>query len=131
MFSQFYQPTEQVVFSDDLVYEIYRRQPPPDSTLEALIGTAFRLTSINLLFTTDVMADLGVLVAQGQELALTNSLTPYFKAASLLDFEYYARQVLCPTIGKSTEDVELRGAGAAQQPAGDRGLSAGRPTTSA
>ena len=26
------------LFSDELVYEIYRRQPPPDSTLEALIG---------------------------------------------------------------------------------------------
>ena len=107
LFSQFYQPTEPVVFSDDLVYDIYRRQPPPDSTLEALIGTAFRLTSINLLFTTDVMADLGVLVAQDHELALTDSLTPYFKAASLLDFEYYARQVLWPYYRKRTEDVSF------------------------
>ncbi len=32
------------MFSDELVYEIYLRQPPPDSTLEALIGTAFRLS---------------------------------------------------------------------------------------
>ena len=96
LFSQFYQPGEQVVFSDELVYEIYRRQPPPDSTLEALIGIAFRLTSINLLFTSDVMAHLGVLVARDHRLGLTNSLTPYFKAATLLDFEYYARQILYP-----------------------------------
>ena len=96
LFTQFYQPTEQVVFSDELVYEIYKRQPPPDSTLEALIGIAFRLTSINLLFTSDVMANLGVLVARDHRLALTDSLTPYFKAASLLDFDYYARQVLYP-----------------------------------
>jgi hypothetical protein len=96
LFSQFYQPGEQVVFSDELVYEIYRRQPPPDSTLEALIGIAFRLTSTNLLFTSDVMAHLGVLVARDHRLRLTDSLTPYFKAATLLDFEYYARQILYP-----------------------------------
>jgi pimeloyl-ACP methyl ester carboxylesterase len=105
LFSQFYEPTEQVLFSSDLVYEIYRQQPPPDSTLEALIGVAFRLTSINLLFTSDVMADLGVLVARHHELGVTESLTPYFKAASLFDFEYYARQVLYPYYLKTSPDI--------------------------
>jgi hypothetical protein len=105
--SQFYEPGEQVVFSDDLVYELYKRQPPPDSTLEALIGIAFRLTSINLLFTSDVMADLGVLVAPNHRLTLTESLTPYFKAASLLDFEYYARRVLYPYYLQTAPDVSF------------------------
>jgi pimeloyl-ACP methyl ester carboxylesterase len=104
-FSEFYDPSEQVLFSDEMVYELYRRRPPPDSTLEALIGAAFRLVSINLLFTSDVMADLGVLVAQNHEIALTESLTPYFKAASLLDFEFYARQILYPYYNKTSPDV--------------------------
>jgi len=104
-FSEFYDPSEQVLFSDEMVYELYRRRPPPESTLEALIGAAFRLVSINLLFTSDVMADLGVLVAQNHEIALTESLTPYFKAASLLDFEFYARQVLYPYYLKTSPDL--------------------------
>jgi hypothetical protein len=107
LFSQFYQPDEQVVFGDELVYELYKRQPPPDSTLEALIGIAFRLTSTNLLFTSDVMADLGVLVARQHRLRLTDSLTPYFKAASLLDFEYYARQVLYPFYLQTGPDISF------------------------
>ena len=106
-FSEFYDPSQQVLFSDEMVYELYRRRPPPDSTLEALIGAAFRLVSINLLFTADVMADLGVLVAPNHEIAVTELLTPYFKAASLLDFEFYARQILYPYYKKTSPDVSF------------------------
>jgi pimeloyl-ACP methyl ester carboxylesterase len=94
--SEFYSPAEPVLLSDDLVYDIYRHRPLPDSTLEALIGAAFRLTSINLIFTSDVMAHVGVLVAPAQRLAITDSLTPYFKAAMELSFEDYARRVIYP-----------------------------------
>jgi hypothetical protein len=96
VFSEFYSPAEPMLLSDDLVYQIYRRRPPPDSTLEALIGAAFRLASMNLLFTSDVMARVGVLVAPHRRLAITDSLTPYFKAAMLLSFEDYAHRVLYP-----------------------------------
>jgi pimeloyl-ACP methyl ester carboxylesterase len=106
-FSEFYDPSEQVLFSDELIYELYRRRPLPDSTLEALIGAAFRLVSINLLFTSDVMADLGVLVAQNHQITLAESLTPYFKAASLLDFEFYARRILYPYYLKIAPDLSF------------------------
>ena len=96
VFSEFYSPAEPVLLSDDLVYDIYRRRPPPDSTLEALIGAAFRLTSMNLNFTSDVMAHVGVLVAPDRRLGITDSLTPYFKAAMQFSFEDYARRVLYP-----------------------------------
>jgi hypothetical protein len=82
--------------SEDLVYQIYKRRPPPDSTLEALIGAAFRLTSMNLMFTSDVMAHVGVLVAPDRRLGVTDSLTPYFKASMQLSFEDYAHRVIYP-----------------------------------
>ena len=31
---EFYSPAEPTLLSDDLVYEIYRHRPPPDSTLK-------------------------------------------------------------------------------------------------
>ena len=71
-------------------------RPPPDSTLEALIGAAYRLASINALFTSDVMAQVGVLVAPDRRLGVTDSLTPYLKAATQLSFEDYAHRVLYP-----------------------------------
>ena len=94
--SRFYVPGEAMVFGDELFYEIYRRDPLPDRTLEALIGAAFRLTSMNLIFTSDVMAHVGVLVGPGRRFGITASLTPYFKAAMELSFEDYARRFLYP-----------------------------------
>lgn len=92
--SRHYSPTEQVLFSDEMVYEIYRNGRPPDRTLEALIAVAFRFGLINLAFTSDVMTNAGLIVAPGHEIRLTESLTPYFKAASRLSFEDYARAIL-------------------------------------
>ena len=100
-------PGEPIQFSEDMVYGIYRRRPPPDSTLEALIGAAFRFASMNLLFTSDVMADAGVLVAPGYTPGITTSLTPYFKAATQLSFSDYAHRVIYPYYRKTAPDVSF------------------------
>jgi hypothetical protein len=105
VFSEFYAPGEPMVFSSELLYEIYQRRPVPDSSLEALIGAVFRLTSINLLFTSDVMSSVGVLVAPGRTPEITTSLTPYFKAAMVLSFQDYARRVLYPHYRQTSPDV--------------------------
>ena len=108
VFSEFYSAAaDQFVFSDDLVYQLYRRAPPPDRTLEALIGAAFRLSSINLLFTSDVLTDAGLLVPPERELSVTDSLTPYFKAASQLSFEDYATHILYPYYRQKFPDVSF------------------------
>ena len=105
-FSEFYSPAQPMVFSDDLVYEIYSCRPPPDSTLEALIGAAYRLASINALFTSDVMTHVGVLVAPDRRLGITNSLTPYFKAATQLSFRgLCAVASSIPTTARRSPDV--------------------------
>ncbi|MGH6898335.1 MAG: alpha/beta hydrolase [Geminicoccaceae bacterium] len=105
VFSEFYSPAEPMQLSDDLVYQIYKRRPPPDSTLQALIGAAFRLASMNLLFTSDVVTHVGVLVAPDRRLGITDSLTPYFKASMLLSFEDYAHRVLFPYYRETAPDV--------------------------
>ena len=105
MLSEVSSPTGQVMLNDDLVYQLYLRRPPPDSTLEALIGAAFRLSSIDLVFASDVLTGSGLLVAPGQELSITDSLTPYFKAASQLSFEDYALRILYPYYRRSAPDL--------------------------
>jgi hypothetical protein len=104
-FSEFYSPAEPMLLSDDLVYEIYKQRPPPDSTLEALIGAAYRLTSMNVVFTSDVMARVGVLVAPDRRLGITDSLTPYLKAATEISFEDYAHRILVPYYREISPDV--------------------------
>ena len=105
MLSEVYSPTGQVMLNDDLVYQLYLRRPPPDSTLEALIGAAFRLSSIDLLFASDVLTDSGLLVAPDHELSITDLLTPYFKAASQLSFEDYAEHILYPYYARVAPDL--------------------------
>jgi pimeloyl-ACP methyl ester carboxylesterase len=107
MLSEVYSPSGQLVLNDDLVYQLYRRRPPPDSTLEALIGAAFRLSSVDLVFASDVLTDSGLLVAPGQELSVTDSLTPYFKAASQLSFEDYALHILYPYYARAAPDLSF------------------------
>jgi hypothetical protein len=104
-FSEFYSPAQPMVFSDDLVYELYKLRAPPESTLEALIGAAYRLASINVLFTSDVMARVGVLVSPDRRLGITDSLTPYLKAATQLSFEDYAHWVLYPHYRERSPDI--------------------------
>jgi hypothetical protein len=91
-----YQPGDQMRFGADLLYDLFRTSPFEDTTLEALIGIAFRLGSIDLVFSSDVMSNAGLLVARDHEIGITESLTPYFKAASQLSFEDYAREILLP-----------------------------------
>jgi hypothetical protein len=100
-------PAQPMQFSEDMVYEIYRRRRPPDSTLEALIGAAFRFSSMNLLFASDVMADAGVLVIPGDAPGITTSLTPYFKAATQFSFSDYARRVVYPYYRATAPDVSF------------------------
>jgi hypothetical protein len=107
MLSEVYSPSDQLVLNDDLVYQLYRRRPPPDSTLEALIGAAFRLSSVDLVFASDVLTDSGLVVAPGQELSVTDSLTPYFKAASQLSFEDYALHILYPYYARAAPDLSF------------------------
>jgi hypothetical protein len=103
--SEVYTPTEPLLLSEDLLYNLYRHRAPRDSTLEALIGAVFRLTSMNLIFTSDVMAGVGVLVAPGRRMRLTDSYTPYFKAAMVLSFESYARRVIYPYFAEQAPET--------------------------
>lgn len=103
--SEVYTPTEPLLLSEDLLYNLYRHRAPQDSTLEALIGAVFRLTSMNLIFTSDVMAGVGILVAPGRRLWITDSYTPYFKAAMGLSFEDYARRVVYPYYAEQARDT--------------------------
>ncbi len=105
VFTEFYSPVEPMTFGSELLFEIYQRRPPADATLEALIGAAFRLTSMSLLFTADIMAQVGVLVAPNQTPGITTSLTPYFKASTQLSFEDYARRVLYPSYVETAPGV--------------------------
>jgi pimeloyl-ACP methyl ester carboxylesterase len=101
-FATFYQQAgEQLDFSSDyLLYNLYTRMQPSDEELEALIGLAFRFTSANLTFTSDVMTNAGLIVPRNLELGPASSLTEYFEVSMRLTFIDYFNDLYYPYFKK-------------------------------
>jgi pimeloyl-ACP methyl ester carboxylesterase len=97
-FATFYQQAgAQLNFSSDfLLYNLYTRMQPSNEELEALIGLAFRFTSANLAFTSDVMTNAGVIVPKNLELGPASSLTDYFEVSIRMTFLDYFNLLYYP-----------------------------------
>ena len=96
-FAGFYQQTEAFNFSGDyLLYNLYTRLQPSDAELEALIGLAFRFTSANLVFTSDVMTNSGLIVPKNLDLGPASSLTEYFETSIRMTFIDYFDDLYYP-----------------------------------
>jgi len=84
--------SEPLDFNEDFLYRVYKKKIPTDAALESLIGFSFRISSSNMVFTSDVMSGYGLLVAPGTRLTQTTSLTPYLVSSLRISFrDYYER----------------------------------------
>jgi pimeloyl-ACP methyl ester carboxylesterase len=96
-FAGYYQQSGELNFSSDyLLYNLYTRLQPSDEELEALIGLAFRFTSANLAFTSDVMTNSGLIVPRNLELGPASSLTEYFEVSMRMTFIDYFNEIYYP-----------------------------------
>lgn len=73
----------------EFIYKAYKRQPPKEENLKALIGLAFRMDSANMAFTVDVMNGGGYLVPTHTRLNHSTNLTPYAMVAYRTSFVDY------------------------------------------
>lgn len=96
-FAEFYELMGYVDFSDDYLYEIYKkRKPEDDANLAALIGISFRISSMNMVFTSDVMSNAGLIVPKNRVLSTHESLTDYAKVAARTSFLDYFNELFIP-----------------------------------
>jgi hypothetical protein len=96
-FAEFYELMGYVDFSDDYLYEIYKkRKPEDDANLAALIGISFRISSMNMVFTSDVMSNAGLIVPKNRVLSTYESLTDYVKVAARTSFLDYFNELFIP-----------------------------------
>jgi hypothetical protein len=80
----------------DLLYNLYKKDPPKETTLAAIIGISFRISSSNMLFVSDVMSGGNFIVPSNQKLTVTTSLTDYGIVAFRTSFEDYFNDVFFP-----------------------------------
>ncbi len=96
-FGDAYRHGKHVEFNDNFLYEVYQyRKPKNDEPMEALIGISFRISSENMVFTSDVMTHAGYVVPKGLELGRYDDTVPYLKVLSRLTFVDYFEGIFMP-----------------------------------
>jgi hypothetical protein len=99
-FSELYKIMGHQDLTHDFLYEVYRTlyrtDPPKQENMAGMIGTAFRLSASNMLFTSDVMTNFGVIKPKNLVLGRADSLTDYFKVSSRMSFVDYFEELFYP-----------------------------------
>jgi len=96
-FADVYANGENVEFNNDFLYRAYQyRNPQSDDPLEALIGISFRISSENMVFTTDVLTKAGYVVPKNLVLRRHDNVTDYSKVLGRLSFLDYFRGIFLP-----------------------------------
>ncbi len=96
-FTEVYTTEDHVEFNDEFLYTVYKHRPPKsDEPLAALIGTSFRISSANMMFTSDLMMNAGYIVPKNRLLSRADSLADYAKVAHRITFIEYFDELLYP-----------------------------------
>ncbi len=67
-----------------------------DSEIKELIGLSFRFSSMNMLFSSDVLTNSGVIVPKNTDLGTSDSVEDYFFVATKLNFLDYFNHLMYP-----------------------------------
>jgi len=97
VFASVYDRSEPLEFNEDFLYKVYeRRGGATDAGLESLIGFSFRVSSVNMIFTADVMSHYGFVVPPDTHLGQTSNLDPYLYVLARTSFEDYFDKFFLP-----------------------------------
>jgi hypothetical protein len=81
---------EPLDFNEDFLYKVYKKNIPTEAKLESLIGFSFRISSSNMIFTSDVMTRYGLVVRPEVQLRQQTPLRNTFGLALHTSFmDYY------------------------------------------
>ena len=86
----------QAQLSGEFLYEAYKRNPPNEETLAALIGLVFRMGAAHMIFTADVMNGGGYIVPKHARLTGFTSLTRFALVSYRTRFEDYFDEYFFP-----------------------------------
>jgi hypothetical protein len=95
-FSKLYKRMGAVDFQGDFLYDVYKLEPPEEDTLKTLIGLSFRLSSSNMLFTSDVVTNTGYIKPKNLVLSTADSTTDYSKVCWRTSFLDYFNEMFYP-----------------------------------
>lgn len=95
-------------FSEDFLYLAYKEKRPTDAEMAALIGVSFRLSSSNMIFTSDVMSNGGFVYPKDTDFGVTTSTTPYLQKLATINFKTYISDLFFPYFKSIYPDTTLQ-----------------------
>jgi hypothetical protein len=101
-FSDAYEASDAVVFGPEFLYKAYKKKQqdpdhqPDEGRMSALIGFAFRISSMSMIFTSDVMSNSGVIKPKNLELSKNETMSDYGKVTARMRFIDYFDEILYP-----------------------------------
>lgn len=84
------------LMNSDFFYNAYKERNPSDYNMQTLIGLAFRMSSSNMIFVSDVFNNLGYLVSTNTTFTKTSSLTAYSKSSRRVGLSDYVNEIYVP-----------------------------------
>lgn len=94
-----YMENQHVEFVGDFLYIAYQQLTPDEEALKGLIGLAFRFSSTNMAFTSDVISNAGYIVRKNTGLGIPTSLTPFAITGFRSTFADYLDGIMVPYFG--------------------------------
>ena len=82
--------------SGDFIYKAYKRHPPREDFLAALVGLSFAMSSADMMFTADVMRGGGYITPKNVVMSNSTSLQPYAMVGVRTGFTDYFREYFYP-----------------------------------
>jgi hypothetical protein len=96
-FSDTYAHGDNVQFNDQFLYKTYEyRKPKSDEPLAALIGVSFRISSENMVYTSDILTKAGYVVPKNITPGRYDNMIEYGKAYGRLTFIDYFNGMVLP-----------------------------------
>jgi hypothetical protein len=84
----------------DYIYKAYKRHPPREDFLAALVGLSFTLSSTDMIFASDIMNGGGYITPKNVIMDNSTSLTPYYMVGNRTDFTDYFHEYFYPYFHK-------------------------------
>jgi len=84
----------------EYIYKVYKRFPPNEDNLAAIVGLSFRMDSANMIFASDIMHGGGFITPKNAEFTNSTSITPYAMVAYRTSFPDYFNEYFYPYFQK-------------------------------
>ncbi len=102
---KYYKDHDKVTFNEDFLYSVYTERDPPDEDMGILIGVSFRISSVNMVISSDLMTNRGFIIPKNSEVHATDSLTEYSKVAGGTTFTNYFDEYVLPYFKEKRPEV--------------------------